>query len=128
MSNLSLSLLPETLAVCRLPPDSAVPQWAFTGSFVSVTRTTDELSIVCAQAAVPQGIQHVANWRALKLHGPFDLTTETGILVQILAPLGEAAIPIFAISTYDTDYILIAADNLEAAIAVLRRAGHTIID
>lgn len=124
MTKLRLTALPAPVAVCRLGRDATVPDWA-SGAFTSVTRTADELSIVCDDAAVPADVQAERGWRALKLEGPipFDVT---GVAAALLAPLAEARISIFLISTYDTDYLLLKADGFERAIEVLRGAGYEI--
>jgi hypothetical protein len=121
---MKLTILPEAVAVCRLAPDAAVPQW-IRGAFVSITRTADELSIVCDDAAVPADVRAERNWRALKLEGPIPFEM-TGVAAALLAPLAEARISIFLISTYDTDYLLLRAENFERAIGVLRGAGYDV--
>jgi len=119
---MKLTILPEPLAVCRLAPDAALPSW-IRGSFTSITRTADELSIVCDDAAVPADVKAERNWRALKLEGPIPFEM-TGVAAALLAPLAEARISVFLISTYDTDYLLVRAENFGRAIEVLRSAGY----
>ena len=111
-SPLALSLLPDTLAICRLAPDAEVPAWAWTGEPASVTRTRDELSVVCRMDAVPKDVRAEAGWRCLKVDGPLDFAL-TGILAALSAPLAAAGISLFAVSTYDTDYLLVKAENLD---------------
>jgi len=123
--HLELSLLPERFAISRLAADSRIPDWATQGPFYSVTRTGDELSIVTELFRVPAGIQSQPGWRALKVHGPFVLS-EIGVLAALATPLAEAKISLFVISTFDTDYLLVASETLTAAMAALERAGHTI--
>ncbi len=125
MTPLTLSLLPETLAICRLPPDAENPAWTFAGGFHSITRTRDELSVVCAQESVPDGAQCDKDWRCLRVEGKLDLAL-TGILASLLAPLADAGIAIFAISTYDTDYVMVKEEHLERAVRVLVDAGYEI--
>ena len=125
-----LSVLPGEFAVCRLPASAAIPAWATRSPLFCVMRTADELSIVCAAGDVPveaaaAGAQAAAGWRALKLHGPFPFE-ETGVLAAILAPLAAAGVSIFALSTYDTDYVLVREPQLASAAAALRSAGHTV--
>ena len=122
---LELTLLPERFAISRLAADAPVPDWATQGPFYSVTRTADELSIVTELSRVPTGVQSQCGWRILKVHGPFVLS-EIGVLVALAAPLAEARVSLFAVSTFDTDYLLVASETLPAAIAALERAGHTI--
>jgi hypothetical protein len=119
-----LSLLAKPLAVCRLAPDASFPDWA-RGAFVSLSRTPDELSVVCDDDAVPENVQGERNWRALKLEGPIPFEM-TGVASALLAPLAEARISVFLVSTYDTDYLLLRAEALERAIGVLRGAGYDV--
>jgi uncharacterized protein len=123
MPNLTLSVLPDTFSICRLDSKARVPDWAGAHSFVSITRTADELSIVCLEQAVPVGVNANRGWRCLKVEGPLDLAL-TGILTSLAAPLAKARIGIFAISTFDTDYLLVKEQALTEAIAVLENAGH----
>jgi uncharacterized protein len=120
-----LTLLPERFAISRLAADAPIPNWATQGSFFSVTRTGDELSVVCELSYVPVGVQSQAGWRLFKVHGPFVLS-ETGVLSALAAPLAKAKISLFAVSTFDTDYLLVAAATLSAATTALEQAGHTI--
>ena len=121
---LTLSALPDTFAICRLDARAPIPLWA-RGDFVSITRTRDELSIVCAQSNVPDGIMCERDWRALRVEGKLDFAL-TGVLVALGVPLADAGISIFAISTFDTDYILVKARDLEKAKHVLQEAGNRI--
>ena len=122
---LSLSVLPGKFAVCRLEADAAEPTWANKGDFVSITRTPDELSVVCPEISAPDNITAERNWRCLKIEGTLDFGL-TGILASIATPLAEVRISIFALSTFNTDYVLVKDATLEAAIAALRKAGHTV--
>jgi hypothetical protein len=123
---LKYSILPQRLAVCRLAPDTEVkPSW-LAGEFSAIVRTRDELSIVCREDLVAKlGANAMAEsgWTALKLEGPFPFAM-TGVLASFLQPLAEARIPIFAISTFDTDYVLVKHDTVEQAVKVLDAAGH----
>lgn len=120
-----LTLLPQRFAISRLAADAPIPNWATQGSFFSVTRTGDELSVVCELSLVPVGVQSQAGWRAFKVHGPFVLS-EIGVLSALAAPLAKARISLFAVSTFDTDYLLVAASTLSAATTALKQAGHII--
>lgn len=121
---LKFSRLPGSFAICRLAANAAVPEWALRGPFFSVTLTADELSIVCPGAQVPCEVVHENGWACLKLHGPFPFS-ETGILASFVRPLSERAIPIFAVSTFDTDYVLVKQECLDKAVQALREAGHS---
>ena len=122
---LTLSVLPGEYAVCRLPADQAIPAWASAGELLSLTKTPDEFSVVCEAGRVLKGVPHAAGWAALKLHGPFDFAL-TGILAGVLNPLHTAGVGIFALSTFDTDYVLVQAAQLEQAVSALRGAGYTV--
>ncbi|HEX8674036.1 MAG TPA: ACT domain-containing protein [Longimicrobium sp.] len=126
MQPLRLTILPDTLAVCRLAADDPFPAWLPPHGFLSVTRTADELSMVCLQDTMPAGTRCELGWRALAVAGPLDFAL-TGILASIATPLAEAGISIFAISTFDTDYVLVKTDRLNDAIEALRRAGHHLL-
>jgi uncharacterized protein len=115
---LTLTLLADKLAVCRLKPGQAIPTWATTGTFFSVTKTLDELSIICPKNQIPSNIHSEKDWRAFKLEGPFDFSL-TGILSSVLLPMAEAGISILAVSTFDTDYVLVKAEQTHKAINVL---------
>ena len=120
---LGIEILPERLAVCTLPARDEIPSWARTGSFFSHTRTADELSVICAQEAVPADVQASAGWRALKLVGPFELS-QVGVLLAVAQPLAQAGISILPIGTFQTDYVLVAEARLASAVEVLAAAGH----
>ncbi len=126
MDPLHLSLLPMRLAVCRLEKDAPLPGWAISADFFTISRTLDELSIVCPEQAVPAGVQMETGWRGLKVQGPLDFSL-TGILAGLSGALAREAISIFAISTYDTDYILVREPNLDGAIICLRKAGYEVL-
>jgi hypothetical protein len=119
-----LSVLPERLAICRLDATAAIPEWSLQ-DFYALTRTSDELSIVCPQAVVPPGIPQEKDWRGLKVEGPLDFAL-TGILAAIAVPLAQTNISIFAISTYDTDYLLVRQADFDQAVHTLIQAGHQI--
>jgi uncharacterized protein len=124
--HLPLVVLPDSLAICRLAPDAVVPDWAAKpATFLTLSRTADELSITTLQSNVPAAVQCEREYRAIKVQGPLPLNL-IGILASIANPLAEAGLSIFAISTYDTDYVLVKAAVLDSAVAVLGRAGHKV--
>ena len=114
--DLRLIGLDGLFAVCGLPAGSPIPAWALTGSLVSVTRTPDELSIVCPQSNVPPGTQSEPGWRCFQVPGPLDFAL-IGILARLTAPLAAAGVPVFALSTFDTDYLLIRQSDAARALA-----------
>ena len=115
--------LPGPYAIVRLASDSPIPIWATKGEFNSITRTTDELSLVCPTENLPPEVHSPHRWICLKLEGPFPFSM-TGVLLSFIEPLSTNGIPIFAVSTYDTDYVLIQEEWAGAAIAGLQHAGH----
>jgi uncharacterized protein len=120
-------LLPETLAVCRLAPTAPPPAWIHGASFVALTRTPDELSIVCEARRVPADVRSVGGRRALGIVGTVDFST-TGVIAGLTAPLAAAGISVFVISTFDTDYVLVEERNLDRTVAVWRALGHEVAD
>ena len=113
--------LTSLYAVVRLAPSAAVPEWASRGEFTSITRTSDELSIVCPIENLPVELSS-ERWICLKLEGPFPFS-KTGVLLSFIEPLSSKGIPIFAIATYDTDYVLIVEEWSGMTIAALQEAG-----
>ncbi|MCC6362920.1 MAG: ACT domain-containing protein [Bryobacterales bacterium] len=108
-----------------MAPGEPLPAWAAGGPILSVTRTADELSVVCLQSAVPPSVTRNPGWRALRIAGPLDLSM-IGVLLSIAQPLADAGISIFAISTFDTDYVLVKEASLPQAVAALTAEGHTV--
>lgn len=121
---LTLQIHNTQLAIARLDPADPLPDWA-TGVPLSVTRTDQELSIVCAQQYVPADVLAERGWAWLSVAGPLKFE-EIGVIASLAQPLKTANIPIFILSTYDTDYLLLKAEELERAALVLSRAGHRV--
>ena len=117
----------ERLSICRLDAGEEVPAWATGASFFSVTRTRDELSVVCPEDVVPEGISQERGWRAFRLEGTFDLSM-VGVLASVVSPLAEAGASIFTVSTFDTDYVLVREEQLDLAVDTLRASGHRVDD
>lgn len=122
---LEMEELREDYSICRLSPSSSPPDWSAESEFLSMTRTEDELSIVCPTRRVPEGCREERSWRCLKVKGPLALGL-VGVLASLAKPLAEAEIPIFAVSTFDTDYLLVTRNDLGKAVEVLRRSGVTV--
>ena len=127
MASLTLDLVPGSYAICRWAHGEPLPPWVMHGEFFSVTRTPAELSAVCDVAALPPGVKGEAPWSMLAVRGPLDFNI-TGVLAGLATPLATAGISIFAISTYDTDYVLVRSADLDRAIRALREAGHSIAE
>jgi uncharacterized protein len=128
MPNLNLSLLEGRYVVLQLEPNASIPAWALGGEFFSVSKTGEELSIVCLESNLPTNLPDLRlerDWACLKLQGPFEFSL-TGILLSVLEPLAQVNVGIFALSTFNTDYVLVKAENLERAIAALEGAGHRV--
>ncbi len=117
--------LPERVAVVRMDPRDEVPAWASTGLLSAVVRTPEELTIVCSQTVVPGNLRSELDWLAFKLEGPFPLSS-TGILASVLGPLASGSVPVFVVSTFDTDYILVKADQAQRARETFRAEGHKV--
>ena len=122
---MTLDVLPNRLAVCRLAPGAPLADWMSTGAVSSITRTAHELSVVCDEGAVPEGVQAETGWRALALRGPIDFGL-TGVLASLLVPLADAEVSIFALSTYDTDLVLVKERQLAPAVRAIRAAGAVV--
>jgi len=124
LRRLQLSTLPETYAIVGLPQGAPLPAWATQGSFFSITRTSDELSVIVEESRVPADVHSQGGWRVIKVHGPFMLS-EVGVLASLVGPLAAARVSVLTIATFDTDYLLVSSENLDPAISALERAGHT---
>lgn len=123
---LTLKPIPGSFAVCSLPAGSPLPGWFRPGGFSSVSWTDDELSITCDESQVPIEVRCERDWRCLMLQGPFAFDL-TGVLLQVLQPLAAADIGIFAVSTFDTDYVLVKGHAFEQAKQALLESGLTLI-
>lgn len=126
---MNLSLLSETMSVLKLNPSETIPKWALENkNFVSITYTDEELSIVCETELVLnlENIEASNQWRCIKVEGPLDFSL-TGILSSLTSPLADAKISIFAISTFNTDYLLIKSDTLERTLEILKENGHNVV-
>jgi uncharacterized protein len=122
--SLELTLLPEKFAVCRLDSGDESDLRAASGLF-SVTRTANELSVVCPEEDAPDGADVSGGWRAFEVGGPLDHTA-TGVLASVATPLAEAEVPLVPLATFDTDYVLVREADLEKASEALTAAGHTV--
>ena len=120
-----LFALDELYAIVRLHPDAGLPDWVEGGHFWSVTRSDSELSVVCREEDVPEDASAERGWCALEVAGPLDFSL-TGVVASLVSPLADAAVPIFVLSTFDTDYLLVREPDLPRAAEALRGAGHTI--
>lgn len=122
---MQLDLLPHRLGIARFEPEADVPEPAASSEWLSTTRTADELSVVCPEEALPHSEQVERGWRALRVRGPLAFD-QVGILAELAKTLAGAEVPIFAVSTYDTDYILVKDADLERAMRALNGAGHEV--
>ena len=124
---MELALLKQELAICRLEQHDPVPDWAWRGELVSITRARDELSVVCAAGAVPEAFERAERgWRALVVTTPMDFSV-TGVAAALTAPLAQAGVSVLPVATYDTDYFLVQDECLADAIEALLTAGHQIV-
>ena len=115
----------DLYAIVRLDPSAALPEWATESPFWSVTRSESELSIVCAQEDIPDGASAERGWCALELVGPLDFSL-TGVVASLVSPLADAAVPIFVLSTFETDYLLVREQDYARAVDALEGAGHEV--
>ena len=120
-----LRTLPDLYAIVRLDPDSPVPDWVYDSPFWSVTRSDSELSIVCAEEDLPDETRAERGWSALELVGPLDFSL-TGVVASLVSPLAEDKVPIFILSTFETDYLLVRETDFARAVDSLRGAGHSV--
>lgn len=121
-----LSVLGGAFVVCRLPPSTPVPAWALEATgLVSVTRTDDELSIICREHHAPRGVAAPGRWHALKLHGPIPFET-LGVVSTLAQVLTHAKVSLLTVATHDTDYLFVRAPELAHAVRALRHEGHTV--
>ena len=127
MKALSLTVLDPTLAVTRLPAGEGLPWWAAGSSVLSFTRSADETSVVCESRLVPREARSEGGFRALRVDGTLAFQ-ETGILVSLATPLATAGVPVFVVSTFDTDYVLVPGLRLGDAVEALRKAGHSVTE
>lgn len=119
----AIRVLAGEFAICRLGPSEEIPPWARGPGLVAAVRTDDHLTVVCGWDRVPDGVRRSGPWSALAVNGPMELT-EVGVIAAIAAPLAAAGVSLFAVSTFDTDVVLVPADRLAAAVEALRGAGH----
>lgn len=124
--DIPLILLAERLAVCRLPAGAQFPDWAREGELLALVRTASELSVVCADRFVPPEVKAERGWRVFQAQGPLDFS-QVGVLASITVPLAKAGVSLFALSTYDTDYILVKESALERAVQALNQAGFLVM-
>lgn len=122
---LTLTVLADRYAICRFDPEAPLPAWAMQGEFSCITRTRDELSIVCAEKYFPPDVRCDGGWRTFKFEGPLDFAL-TGIVASVAEPLADAGVSIFPIATHDTDYVLVKEIQLDLAVRALNAYGHAV--
>jgi hypothetical protein len=123
---LTLTLLNGRFAICQLRPDAVFPSWVKGSEVWSLTRTPDEMTVVCAEEVIPPGVDCNTGWRCFRLDGTFDLML-SGVLALITDPLATAGVSVFVLSSYGTDYVLVRSAQLSIATAALTTAGHTML-
>lgn len=123
---LRFCVLPGRYAICSFPPDATLPDWVDSSSFFSVTKTHKEITVVCEENQVPGEYKKSENWKCIKVEGSFDFDT-VGILAGISGPLAQSKISLYVISTFETDYVLIHAKNINRAVSCLEKSGHSFI-
>jgi len=124
-AGVKLSLAGGSIAICRLDAGASIPRWASRGAFTSITRTPRELSVVCDESTVPARVKAERGWRALVVDGPLDFNL-TGVIAGLAGVLAKAAVSVFVVSTYDTDYVLVRDHAVARAVVALRAAGYRV--
>ncbi|MEJ2099592.1 MAG: ACT domain-containing protein [Desulfobacterales bacterium] len=122
---ISLKILPDRMAVSRFEPSAPLPDWIDKPGFYSITRTAEELSVVCSEERVPAEVESETGWRCFQLSGPFDFS-EIGIISSLTQPLTESGVSVFVISTFDTDYLMVKEEHFTKTIDVLTAQGHQV--
>jgi hypothetical protein len=120
---MTITVVPGTFTICKLPPKSPLPEWAKTGWFSSITCTDEELSVVCREEDVPADVESEPGWRGLRVAGQLCFTL-VGVLSALVGPLASAGVSVFVMSTFNTDYVLVKTEQFEQALQALRQAGH----
>ena len=121
MSKLSLQVLPDLYSICKLSPDSAIPEWALSSAFVSISRSSDELSILAPEPLIPSDLRQESGWRGLEVSGPLDFSM-VGVIHSLTAPLVEIGVSVFVVSTILTDHLFVKGENLERSLEALRKS------
>ena len=121
--SLSMSCLREIFSICRLDSTASIPYWVYLSDIYFIGRTPDELSIVCPSKFVPSSVKASTRWRAIRIQGPMSLEI-CGVLAAVVSPLKDASIPVFTVSTFDTDYVFVQDNVLRKACGVLKENGH----
>lgn len=124
-NSIGFVLIDEKFGICRLKANEKLPEWVISSSIFSITRTKEELSVICPVNVIPENIECEINWNCFKVKGPLDFD-QIGILSKISNTLYENEISIFVMSTYDTDYIFVKQKNCKAAFYALETAGMKI--
>lgn len=125
MQKLKFIILPGIYSLCRLAADQPIPQWVFSSSFYSISKSAEELSIVCASRYVPEHVQQSNNWKLLKIDAVLDLSL-TGITAMFSKPLAQAGINLCVIATFDTDYVMVPEEKLFIATRALQNEGFIV--
>lgn len=124
----SLDILPGPVAICQLRSRAAFPKWMHRASaFLSITRTAEELSVICDESIVPASVNAERGYRVLRVKGPLPLDM-VGVTAALTSPLATAGVPVVALATYDTDYLLVHSRHLSHARWALEAVGHSVVD
>lgn len=124
---ITLRTVPGRYAIARLAQDAQVPDWANGSGLSAAIRADDELTIVCLQDRIPDGVKVAPNWRCLRSIGPFAFDA-SGIVLSIISPLSTQGVGVFVICTFDGEHILVAEKQWEQSLVLLREAGHLLIE
>ena len=126
MKKLTLNVHKENYGICKLHKEAPVPEWV-EGIFTSITRTANELSIICLEEKIPKEIKCEKGWRVIEIVGQLEFSL-VGVLASLLTPLADAGISVFALSTFNTDYLLIKEKDIDATVKILEASGHIVAE
>jgi hypothetical protein len=124
---MNLHYLPGEYSICSLTPEEPLPDWDIGEGFYAYVRTDEEQSIICQTSQVPPGITQEADWCCFAVEGPLEFS-QVGVLADLLHPLASAGVPVFVVSTYQTDYIMIKQEQQDTARKAWNKAGHMVQD
>ena len=123
---MKLKLLKPTYSICKLSPDNEVPSWALTSSTFFLSKTSDELSIICPATEIPSEVKVSNGWRCIRVDGDLEFD-EIGVVTTVSSPIANKGISLFLVSTHDRDYVLIHKDDLDNAISEYEKKGFSIV-
>ncbi len=123
---MQLKLLSTPFAVLKLSPSEPIPTWATQSNHFFISKTSDELSIICPEQAVPSEVEASKAWRCFRVDGDLEFE-QVGVVATVSKPIADAGISLFLVSTHDRDYVFVHVDSLEKAVETYKSIGFEII-